>query len=78
MDRKNRICFFPGGILKKTFAIFARLLMKTTTKGTDMLFISILAQAVTAILAIATIGVIILMAIDFIRNPEWKNDHPLD
>ena len=52
--------------------------MKTTTKGTDMLFISILTQAVTAVLTIATIGVIILMAIDFIWNPEWKNDHPLD
>ena len=52
--------------------------MKTTTKGTDMLFISILTQAVTAILSIATIGVIILMAVDFVWNPEWKKDHPLD
>ena len=52
--------------------------MKTTTKGTYMLFISILTQAVTAVLTIATIGVIILMAIDFVENPEWKNDHPLD
>ena len=52
--------------------------MKTTTKGTDMLFISILAQAVTAVLTLAAFGVIILMAIDFIRNPEWKKDHPLD
>lgn len=52
--------------------------MKTTTKGTDMLFISILAQAVTAVLTIATFGAIVLMANDFIRNPEWKKDHPLD
>ena len=52
--------------------------MKTLTKGTDMLFISIFVQAVTAVLTIATFGVIILMAIDFIRNPEWKKDHPLD
>ena len=52
--------------------------MKTTTKGTDMLFISILAQAVTAVLLFAAIGAIILMGADFIRNPEWKNDHPLD
>ena len=43
-----------------------------------MLFISILAQAVTTVLTIAVIGMIILMAIDFIRNPEWKKDHPLD
>ena len=52
--------------------------MKTTTKGTDMLFISILAQAVTTVLMLATIGVIILMALDFLWNPEWKNDHLLD
>ena len=52
--------------------------MKTLTKGTDMLFISILAQAVTTVLMLAVIGVIILMAVDFFWNPEWKNDHPLD
>ena len=23
-------------------------------------------------------GTIVLMAVDFIWNPEWKNDHPLD
>ena len=52
--------------------------MKTTTKGTDMLFISILTQAVTTVLMLAAIGMIILMAVDFFWNPEWKNDHPLD
>ena len=43
-----------------------------------MLFISILAQAVTTVLMLAVIGVIILMAVDFFWNPEWKKDHPLD
>ena len=43
-----------------------------------MLFISILAQAVTTVLLLAAIGVIILMVVDFIRNPVWKNDPPLD
>ena len=52
--------------------------MKILTKGTDMLFISILVQALVLLMTIATFGVIVLMALDFIRNPEWKKDHPLD
>ena len=43
-----------------------------------MLFISILAQAVTTVLLLAAIGVIILIVVDFIGNPVWKNDPPLD
>ena len=43
-----------------------------------MLFISILAQAVTTVLLLAAIGVIILIVVDFIENPVWKNDPPLD
>ena len=52
--------------------------MKTLTKGTDMLFISILVQALMFLMTIFAFGIIILMAVDFIWNPEWKNDHPLD
>ena len=52
--------------------------MKTLPKGTDMLFISILVQALVLLMTIATFGAIALMALDFIRNPEWKKDHPLD
>ena len=43
-----------------------------------MLFISILAQAVTTVLLLAAIGVIILIVVDFIGNPVWKKDPPLD